>query len=122
MGNKLNLQEVSGSNFDLQSLDLSTPEIRANAKCSILLVKANWCGHCNAFFPKFEKISAKYKKVNFLFLEEEDNQTVLTQWENLQKPAFTVKFFPTVVMYDSNGDPIDVIERENLEQEIQKYI
>ena len=113
------IQYLGSKDFTLQSISFSNKEIKKNAPCSVLLIKANWCGHCVRYFPEFKALSEKYKKINFLVVEKEDNEQLLEHWSNLVNPLFIIQGYPTVVLYDSNGHPMKVVERQNLEQILQ---
>lgn len=114
---------LSPNHFTLQSIDFNAnPALNKKAKCSVLLIKANWCGFCTRFLPTFEKLSSKYSKVNFLIVEEQNNQALLNGWANLVNPAFKIEGYPTVVLYAQDGNPIKVINRDELEQEISTMI
>lgn len=113
--------DVSGSNFKLQNLTIGG-KIPKKSKCSILLVKAKWCGYCTQYLPIFEELSSRYNNVNFIVLEQTVNRTILDQWSNLLRPAFEIEGFPTVVLYDTKGYPLKIIDRANLEKEIAKFI
>lgn len=102
------IQFVTAQDFILQSLDPNSPKIESNCK-KILLVKANWCGHCRSYMPQFEEFSQKYPDAQFLVLESDDNQRLLESWQHLANPAFPVNGFPTVVFYDENGRPVQII-------------
>ena len=115
--------QLTSNHFTLQSLDFNAnPALNKNAKCSALLVKANWCGHCTRYLPEFEEMSKSYPKVNFLIVEHDKCKSLLAQWDKLVNPAFKVQGFPTVVIYDSNGHPNKVVERNNLKQELSTMI
>ena len=113
---------LSAKDFDLQSLSFSNRNIKKNAPCSILLVKANWCGFCVRYLPEFEELSKKHKSVNFLVVESDDNRQLLDQWANLVNPVFKVDSFPTTVLYDANGHPVKTFDRSEIDSTIQNTI
>jgi thiol-disulfide isomerase/thioredoxin len=99
------ITNVNSGDFILQSLDLSSPRIKAPKGCKgwVLLIKAEWCGHCRRYLPQFEEFSTKYPEYMFLVLEETNNTRCIQQWKELISPLFTVDGFPTVVVYDQLG-------------------
>lgn len=76
-----------------------------NNKPGILLIHANWCGHCKRFKPVYEEINRILNKnvVNapLLALESEE----MTD-ENVVK-KLNVRGFPTILFFDQNGVIMD---------------
>jgi thiol-disulfide isomerase/thioredoxin len=101
---------VDGRCFVLQSIDKQDQRISSNKRGYVLLIKANWCGHCISYFPKFEDFAKELSDYQFLVLESTDNPDVLKHWSQLVSPAFVANSFPTVVKYDSEGEPISIIK------------
>ena len=117
----MSLTYVNQQNFILQSLDRQSLQLPLT-DLSFLLVKAKWCGHCVRYLPQYEQYSVKYPDINFLILESTDNELLLQQWNNLAHPAFDVRGFPTLVMYDQKGSPIKIVQdRFKLDDEINSY-
>ena len=65
----------------------------------IVLVKANWCGHCKTFEPLYEEAKKKYKKIDFLV----NNITDFFKYDEKEKENFTKdyseKIFSSIVGY-----------------------
>lgn len=116
------IQQLSQSDFKLQSLDTKSPKLRNSKGYSVLLIKAEWCGFCHRYLPEFESQSQKYKKVNFVYIEQTDEERLLNQWAELANPAYAINGFPTVVLYDKKGDPLKIIDRNMLSEELNKLL
>ena len=116
------IQKLTARNFNLQSLSFQTTPSLNKKHPSVLLVKANWCGYCTKYLPLFKSLSERYKSVNFVFVEEEENKYLLNQWANLVNPKFTIKGFPMVILYDISGHPIQEIDRDQLETYLRSMI
>lgn len=113
--------QVDTSDFTLQSIN-NWQKIPKRAGY-VLLIKWYKCGHCVEYMPKFEQFATKHPNIGFLVMESTDNAVILQQWAELQKPAFEVNGYPTVVLYNSKGDPYDVVkDRNNLSIEINKML
>lgn len=113
--------ELSDSDFILQSLNLSSPKI-SKKKCSVLLIKAEWCGFCSRFMPEYKELSKQYSNVNFFIIDSDKSQQLLQYWSNLANPVFEANKFPTVILYDANGNPMKEIDRTQIEQEIKPFL
>lgn len=115
--------QLSANHFTLQSINFqSNPALNKDAKCSVLLIKANWCGHCRTFLPKFEKLSESFPNVNFLIVDEEQSRALLAYWNELVSPVFKANSFPTVVLYGKDGNPVRVVQRNKLKQILSTMI
>jgi thiol-disulfide isomerase/thioredoxin len=115
------LYYASAKDFILQSLDLTSMTYKHDAY--IVLIKAEWCPHCTEYEPIFEQYSVKHPNIGFIILESTKNEDLLMAWSKLVNPAFVVNSFPTVMMYNSRGQPVDeVADRFNLDVEIIKAL
>lgn len=105
------ITNINSGDFILQSLDLTSPRIKPPKGCRgwVLLVKAEWCGHCRRYLPAFEEFSTKFPEYMFLVLEETQNSHCIRQWKELVSPAFMVDGFPTVVVYDKSGVQASIV-------------
>lgn len=105
------ITNINSGDFVLQSLDLTSPRIKPPKGCKgwVLLVKAEWCGHCQNYIPLYEAFSAKFPNYMFLVLEETENSHCIEQWKKLASPSFKVDGFPTVCMYDKSGTQATVV-------------
>lgn len=107
------IYDASNKDFILQNIDVKNV---GKAKGYIVLVKANWCPHCIMFYPSFERQSLTNNGYKFITLEQTKNETLIDQWKELISPAFEVRGFPTVLLFNSSGRFIKYIEdREHIE-------
>ncbi len=110
---------LTAKNFILQDIDTHSIGAGDPTKKTILLIKAQWCGHCNRFLSTFDHYSETMPQYNFSILEETKDNALLNCWKQLINPAFEVQGYPTLVLYDRDGTPIKVIQnRNNLENEL----
>lgn len=105
------IHRVSHRDFVQQNLDTRSPSVAGQGIDGfVLFVKANWCGHCTSYLPKFRELSTLFPRYKFLVLESTENESLLQQWSNLARPAFTLKGYPTLVLFDASGDPVREVE------------
>lgn len=103
--------ELSAKNFVLQNLSFDTPQLKeALGKPTILFIKAVWCGYCRRYKNTFESLYLTLPKVNLATIEETTDKNLLIQWKNLAYPAFEVQGYPTIVIYNREGMPIQVVD------------
>lgn len=62
---------------------------------SIYLFKADWCGHCQKFKPIWNELREKYKNVNFIEYDGDDNQSLFQKWG--------ISGIPTVIFRNGNN-------------------
>lgn len=112
---------IGEQNFIFQNVDV--PSLKLDpTDVIIVLIKADWCGHCVRFVPEYELQSVKHSDVNFLVVEHTTNERMLTRWSKIANPAFVVEGFPTVVMFDNVGHPVRVIQdKMKIDEEITAY-
>ncbi len=108
------IQNLNSTDFILQNLDPSSPRVKAvrSNKGYVLLIKADWCGHCRRYLPIFRDQSIKRRDYTFLILDHDKNETLLRQWANLESPAFEANSFPTIIIYDASGMPLRKFEED----------
>jgi thiol-disulfide isomerase/thioredoxin len=68
---------------------------------TVIMFKADWCGHCKTMFPIFEKVAEKMeaRKIahTFVFEQTDPKHTkVMSQ--------FNIKGYPTILVYKCNQD------------------
>lgn len=104
-------------NTDIRNLSLKNKDITVqNSKCvinksicnnkpGILLVYANWCGHCTRFKPVYQEINKilNTTRINAPLLALENEE--MTD-ENVVK-KLNVRGFPTILFFDQNGVIMD---------------
>jgi thiol-disulfide isomerase/thioredoxin len=88
-----NAYHIEASDFNL-----ATNTINGVTENALLIVKANWCGHCKEMKKKYEYLASMYPK-KFLVLES-------THQDRGVAPiiaALQVKGFPTIFHVGSDG-------------------
>jgi thiol-disulfide isomerase/thioredoxin len=82
-------------------------------KMSVILFKADWCGHCKNFKPTWEKVSNMYKqKYNFIVYDA-DSQT-----EKFKE--YKVDAFPTVLI--KTGDNIKPYDGDRSFEDFSNFL
>jgi thiol-disulfide isomerase/thioredoxin len=86
--------------YHIESSDFNsaTNTINPVNENALLIVKANWCGHCKEMKKKWEYLASKYPK-KFLVLESTHRERGVD--DVIRK--LEVKGFPTIFEIDSNG-------------------
>ena len=105
--------QLTEKNFVNDKINLKKP--------GLLLVRANWCGHCVRYMPTYEKLAKMFSdKGDFIIAhiesEEVKKPTVGRVLENF------VEGFPTLLLFDANGNIIQRYsgDRENLPDMLKK--
>ncbi len=112
---------VDSSDFTLQSLIIGQKVPKKDGY--ILLIKWYKCGHCTTYLPIFEQFATQFPNIGFLILESSTNSAMFQQWQELQNPAFEISGYPTVVLYNKEGNPEHVIQSRNeLSADIMKML
>lgn len=110
--------------FTLQAINLDSPKLgKKPSGPMVLFIKAEWCGHCIRYLPHYETFSKQFPKTKFLVLDSDGEGVaqMFKHWNELAHPVFQVNGFPTVVIYDEEGNPMHVVEnRFALDQELKK--
>ena len=91
-------KNIKGGNSNQLSGTVISNEKKSpdNSKLTLILFKADWCGHCKTFKPTWEKISELYnKKFNFVTYDA-DNQTKKFE-------EYKVNVFPTILVKNGNN-------------------
>jgi thiol-disulfide isomerase/thioredoxin len=107
---------MENSNYDLSKKDFKISNngnvyIKTNMP-GMLLIYANWCGHCKSFMPLFNEIKRDIGH-KFSCLSIENSQ--LEIYPELSK-ALDFSYFPTIKFFDQNGKIISTYP-ENLNRE-----
>lgn len=113
--------QVDSSDFTLQSLTAIGSKLPKKSMY-ILLIKSYQCHYCIEYQPVFEQFATKFPHVGFLLLEASANTQMLQQWRELINPAYKVNGYPTVVMYDADGNPSShqIKDRSKLNEDIMQ--
>lgn len=115
------ISKLSSQDFVLQNIDVSRPSVGNDNKPIVLFIKADWCGYCQRYSPVFESLSMQFKKIKFCVLELTENESMLRRkWPELVFPYYKVEGYPTLVLYDADGNPLKVVEdRENIKNDLR---
>jgi thioredoxin-like negative regulator of GroEL len=74
-----------------------------NTKITVILFKADWCGHCKQFKPTWEKISDMYKqKYNFVTYDADSQTDKFKEYKVDAFPTVLVKNGSNVIPYDGD--------------------
>lgn len=84
----------------------------------MLLIFANWCGHCQRFKPTFNELCRQLGN-DFHCISIEDTQ--LQQNDSLIK-ALNFRGFPTIKFFDQSGKIIGEYNGERSKTELLKHI
>ena len=85
--------------FEVENLE---QEVGDGELPKLIFFGADWCGHCQKFYPTWDKMSSNNehkKKVKFLKVNCTDNDDEHVQ--NAMK-KYNVKGFPTLIVYRNN--------------------
>lgn len=99
-------------------LYLISPNTRGTP--GILLIHANWCGHCQKFKPLFKQLSERlgngFKTVELEHAKFKDNKQLVS--------ALDFKYFPTLKFFDQKGKIVGTYDDSNGRdvKDIMKYI
>jgi thioredoxin-like negative regulator of GroEL len=74
-----------------------------NTKITVILFKADWCGHCKEFKPTWEKIADMYKqKYNFVVYDADNQTDKFKEYKVDAFPTVLVKNGSNVIPYDGD--------------------
>lgn len=74
-----------------------------NTKLTVILFKADWCGHCQKFKPVWEHVSKMYeKKYNFIIYDADSDRKKLEEYKVDSFPTLLVKNGSNVISYDGD--------------------
>ena len=93
---------LKASDFQIAEGRVYINSRKINNKPGMLLIFANWCGHCHRFMGTFNDISDSIGK-NFVCTSIESEQ--LNGNENLSS-ALNFRYFPTIKFFDQHGSII----------------
>ena len=93
-----NVKNLSASDFFIRNNEvyINTPVI--NGKPFMLLVHANYCGHCVRFAPDYANLSRQTNRFNFLALEAEDMKR-----NPRLADALKIQGYPTILFGNAKG-------------------
>lgn len=94
------------SNLVISDFKISTNGVvytKSNGNPGLLLIHADWCGHCKNFIPTFQDINKKLnrKSISFPCVAIDSNE-LDTDGGKLSS-ALKIQGFPTLLFFDQNG-------------------
>lgn len=93
-------QQESIAQSQVQVLELNSANFDATTSQGLVLVDfwAEWCGPCKMMHPIFERMSKKYRHIQFARVNVDQNQDISMK--------FGVQAIPTFIMF-KDGQPVD---------------
>jgi thiol-disulfide isomerase/thioredoxin len=104
------VKELSPSDFH----SVKEWELISN-KCSILLIYADWCGHCKRFREEYENFAANATFLDVLALNGSEYSSLMSKIKE-DKPGL-FNGFPTIV-YFSGGKPVEAYRGDRSEADL----
>ena len=84
------------------------------SKAKIILFKADWCGHCQNFLPKWEKLQNKYKnKYNFETYDSDKNQDIANKYKIQGYPTLYIEKNNKSKEYNGKREETEIINAVN---------
>lgn len=82
--------------------------LRGGGKRKLILFKAEWCGHCQAFKPVWDQVQKELKQDNleFVTLDSEKDEKIIKKYD--------VRGFPTIIL-ETGDKKIEFQGMRNLE-------
>jgi thiol-disulfide isomerase/thioredoxin len=110
---------TNSSAFILNDLDLSNPVFYNEVNKYVILFKMDWCHYCQQYIPTYNKFANLIPNVQFLYVEGTTSPDILFGLSNVVFPEYTIKGYPTLIVFDNNGKFLKVVtDRFNLEKEL----
>lgn len=75
-------------------------------RCSILLIYADWCGHCKSFRDTYETFARTATHLDVLAVNGSEYSKLMSKIKE-DRPGLAISGYPTV-LYFSGGKPIEV--------------
>jgi thiol-disulfide isomerase/thioredoxin len=93
-----NVKSVSANQFFVRGDQVYINSSVIGGKPFMLLVHANYCGHCRVFMPDYINLSKQTTRFNFLEIEAEEMK------KNPQLPnALKIVGYPTILFGNTKG-------------------
>ncbi len=113
----LNNYKITSNNFMVKGNVLYIDSNITDKKPGMLLIWAEWCGHCQRFKPTFSKLQKELGS-SFPLLSIED--TDLSD-DNI-KSLLNFRGFPTIKFFDQHGKIIGDYSGDRSESSILKHV
>jgi thiol-disulfide isomerase/thioredoxin len=93
-----------GSNNQISGMAvIGEKKLADDTKVTVILFKADWCGHCKNFKPTWDKISEIYnKKFNFVIYDADKQREKFQEYKVDAFPTVLVKKGNNVMNYDGD--------------------
>lgn len=91
-------QSLTAQNFTVKGSSVFINTSKTRSQPGMLLIHANYCGHCHDFIPTFNMICTKLNNYTCVSIEsaELENQTTLVK-------ALNFRGYPTICFFDNTG-------------------
>jgi thiol-disulfide isomerase/thioredoxin len=109
--------KVKSTNFVVRGNSLYIDTNITNKNPGMLLIWAEWCGHCQRFKPTFSKLQKKLGS-SFPMLSLEDNDLT----DNNIKSSLDFRGFPTIKFFDQHGKIMGDYTSDRNESSILKHV
>lgn len=90
---------LNASDFKIVENKVYIDTMKTKKTPGMLLIFANWCGHCHRFMPTFNQIENKLGK-NFCCASIESNEL---EGQNKLVSALKFRGYPTICFFDQTG-------------------
>ena len=107
------MKELTYTDFINGKINLKKP--------GLLLVRADWCGHCKKYLPTYKKLAKMFPdNGDFLIVDIESKQLEKSNVSSVLQNY--VRYYPTLLFFDSQGNIKQKFEgdRENLSEVLKK--
>lgn len=96
--------QLTKKNFKNNKINLNKP--------GLLLVRANWCGHCVRYMPEYERLAKLFpENGDFLITHIESEELKDSNVKNVLENF--VEYYPTLLFFDKRGNIVQRYNGEN---------
>lgn len=88
----LNLKALLDNNFNKNNF---VQNGGASPNKTLVLIKADWCGHCQAFKQIWEQLPSEIENINFKVLDSEQNKDIIQ--------GYNIKGYPSIFLESEQG-------------------
>lgn len=71
---------------------------------TLILIKADWCGHCKAFKPIWEQLPSHLDNINFKLLDSENNKDIIQKYNIKGYPSIFLEIGDKRIEYNGKRD------------------
>lgn len=109
---------LTTADFDVKSNSVYVNTGVTNKTPGMLLIWAEWCGHCQRFKPTFERLQQRFGK-NFPLLSIEDSE--LSRDDSVKR-SLNFRGYPTMKFFDQHGKIIGDYTGDRDEESVLKHV